>query len=484
MTNRREFLGSMLGAVGVVGFDALSGTFLGRAAADSGRRFERLPQLDGALLLDLGVRTRFASDAGQSVFETPGAILRPGSVEDIARMIRFCSRQGIDVSARGQGHTTFGQSLSTGLMIDMGSLSTIHALSSGEASLDAGTTWRTLVGAGLAQGVVPPVLTGYLGLSIGGTLSMGGISSTVGRGAQLDHVRALEVVTGEGRVVACSERRERELFEAVLGGLGQYGVITRAVVALQPAPTLARVYQLIYADNATFFADLRTLLARDELDDVYSLWVPSPAGFTYVLVAVRFYEPAAPPDDSQLLRGLHDIRPARSTSDAPFAGYVSRVDAAIAQIRDAGLWDGVVHPWFDVFLPGASVESYIGEVLPTLTPDDVGAGGFMLLFPQRRAAFTRPMLRLPNDPWVFLFDILTANQAPGRDPAFAARMLARNRRLYDKARAVGGTRYPIGSLRFSRSDWEAHYGAHYATVKRLKGCFDPSGILTPGIRVT
>src|SRR5690606_14583633 len=101
---------------------------------------------------------------------------RPGSVEDIAAMIRYCNRYGIEVAARGQGHSTHGQSLAT-LMIDMRTMSAIHSIDGCEAELDAGATWKDLVAATVPLGLTPPVLTGYIGLSIGGTLSMGGISS-------------------------------------------------------------------------------------------------------------------------------------------------------------------------------------------------------------------------------------------------------------------------------------------------------------------
>jgi cytokinin dehydrogenase len=141
----------------------------------------------------------------------------------------------------------------------------------------------------------------------------------------------------------------------------------------------------------------------------------------------------------------------------------------------------VLHPWFDVFLPDWSVEHYVGEVLPTLAPDDVGFVGLMLLFAQKRAKLTRPFLRVPRaHEWIFLFDILTSASAPGPDPAFEARMLDRNRRLFEKARRVGGTRYPIGALEFSRTDWILHYGEQYLEFARLKHRFDPARILTPG----
>ncbi len=106
----------------------------------------------------------------------------------------------------------------------------------------------------------------------------------------------------------------------------------------------------------------------------------------------------------------------------------------------------------------------------------------MLLFPQKRSNFERPLLRIPGecDEWVYLFDILTAAPVPGFDAAFDTSMRARNRRLYDEARAAGGTRYPIGTLDFSAADWRRHYGAEFGRFNGLKNSQDPGGILTPG----
>ena len=61
---------------------------------------------------------RDSRDKGNIVFHTPCAVLRPGSVEDIQRMIRYCRRYDLKVATRGQTHTMFGQSLSPGLVIE------------------------------------------------------------------------------------------------------------------------------------------------------------------------------------------------------------------------------------------------------------------------------------------------------------------------------------------------------------------------------
>jgi FAD/FMN-containing dehydrogenase len=381
---------------------------------------------------------------------------------------------------RGQAHSTFGQGLTPGLLIESSALASIHSIGHGVAEVDAGVVWRDLITQADQVGLTPPVITGYTGLSIGGTLSVGGISPAYRAGAQVDNVRALEVVTGTGERLVCSPDRHRDLFDAVRAGLGQCALITRAWLDLVAAPSMARTYQLVYTDNATFFRDQRTLLRRGELDRVFTLWAPAGPGLVYVLNAVKYFEPASPPDDRRLLRGLSVPPSAVVPQDASYLDTVLAVDQVYAAYQAAG-WDRLIKPWFDAWLPDATVERYIGAVIPTLTPLDVGATGFVLLIPARRSSLHAPLLRVPGGTdWVYLFDILTSSAGPGPDPAFTPQMLARNRRLFEQARAAGGTRYPIGSIPFTRSDWVRQYGDAWAGLVARKRRYDPDGILTPG----
>ncbi len=229
-----------------------------------------------------------ADDFGHIVHRRPRAVLEPGSVEDIVRLMRFARREGIDVAARGEGHSGFGQAqVRAGVVIDMRKRSRIHKVGRTIADVDAGVTWRELLDASRAGGVAPPVLTDYQDLSVGGTLSVGGIGGAGFRhGAQVDHVLALEVVTGQGRRVRCSRRHSPALFDAVLAGLGQGGVITRAVVRLRPAPARVRLFDLLYVDLATFAVDARAVVRDGRFDTVQGLAVPSPAGgWAYLLEA-------------------------------------------------------------------------------------------------------------------------------------------------------------------------------------------------------
>ena len=477
MTTRRAVVGA-LGAAIVFGFDPATRSWIAEAQAAP---FDRVPDLDGNLVTDPASVAPYGVDLGNIVHHTPVAVLFPGSVSDIERMVRFCKTRGIKVAARGQGHATFGQAQAEGgLVISMSSLNQIHSIGPHSADLDAGATWKSLVQASVPLGLTPPALTGYTNLSIAGVLSMGGVSITNREGALVDRVQSLQVVTGDGDALWWSAEHNSDLFSAALAGLGQCGIIVRAVVDVVPAHPQSRVYLLTYSDNATFFADFRKLLDRGDFDGLYNTWVPDAAGhIVYQLNAIKNFDPANPPNDTHLLRGLHYS--ALSVSDSTYLDQVLTVDVLVDFLRSIGMFDTLTHPWFDVFLPEDRVEAYVGDVLPTLTAEDLGPTGFMLLFALKRSKLHRPLLRVPEcGDWVYLFDILTASATPNPGADYDARMLARNRTLFEKARAVGGTRYPIGALEFSRADWLRQYGRVADDLIRWKHRFDPHGILTPG----
>lgn len=487
MITRRQFLRGAGAVALVAGFDPDGRRWVTVAEASQCSTFADAPALDGVLLVDSASRQAVASDKGNIIHRMPCAVLRPGSAEDVRRMIRYCRQHGIRVSPRGQAHTSHGQGLSDGLVIENQYLDEIHALGPAGADVDSGIRWKDLVTAAYEHEprLTPPVLTGYTALTVGGTLSVGGVGGLVGAlstGLQVDHARELEVVTGRGDIRTCSATHQRDLFEAALGGLGQCGVITRAKLDLVPAKGRARTYLFHYTDNAAFFADFRKLVNRPGLDHVYTLWFPpGTTSLIYQINATVFYDPSAPPNDLQLAGGLST---APQLQDSTYLDYVFAVDHVVDAFRATLDWDRLVKPWFDVWLPDSTVERYVGEVIPNLTHDDIGSTGFILLFPQRRALATRPFLRLPEpdgSPWVFLFDILTASETtqPSRD--FKAGMIERNDRLFRQAReSFGGVRYPIGTMTFTKDDWRTHYGDQWQAFVSRKQRFDPDGILTPG----
>ncbi|MFF0572706.1 FAD-binding protein [Streptosporangium saharense] len=483
MVTRRRFLGTLGAGALIVGFDPVERAW---ATGPGAGGLQRIPHLDGVLLTDLATRQADGRDLGRIVKRLPRAVLRPGSVRDIQKMVEFCREHRIQVSTRGQGHSTHGQGLTDGLVIENRSLSAIHSIGADSITVGSGALWREAAHAAEARGLTPPLFTTYVGLSVGGTLSVGGVPAQNNLGVQIDHVRELEVVTGDGRLHRCSLNHERDLFEVMLGGLGQCGVITRATLDLVPARALARNYMIRYqvTETARVWNDLHILLDRGEFDGAYLLMsVPDGRNITYQLNAVVFHNADNPPSDQHLLRDLSVSPASAEIENSTYLEWVKRYDPVIELWQRQCAWDDLLKPWFDVMLPGESAQAYVSEVMPTLTARDYGPPtGIGFLFPQRRDKLTRPFFRIPpgNSKYVYLFDILTSSPAPGPDPAFAAEMLERNRRLHAKARAIGGTRYPIGSQDFTRADWRAQYGERWPDLVRRKAKYDPDNILTPG----
>lgn len=440
-----------------------------------------LPDLEGTLVVDRDSLRAAGRDLGNIRFARPGAVLRPASVTDVAAMVAFCHRHGIPVAARGTGHAMHGQALvDGGLVVDMTTLATVHSVSAyGGVDVDAGACWSGLVARAAELGLAFPCLTGYLDLTVAGTLSVGGIGGAYTRGAQIDHVRALQVVTGTGEIVWCGRDEHRDLFDAVLGGLGQFGIITRAVLDVRPAPESVLTLRLPYTDPATAVDTMTMLARRREFDELFGMAIrPDPAGPpVYVVSAVVHGDPA--PDVEHLLR---DVPPAAMPVPPETGSYLqhaTQYTVEINQLRHGTDWDRRVKPWFDVFVPASAAAEVVTEVIAPLPAEAWAPGSFVLLFPRLRDGFARPQLRLPaDDDVVYLLDVLDAHPA---GPGVTEELERRNQEWFERAvRPRGGVRYPIGVLRFTEADWQTHYGDRWATVRDLKDRYDPRGLLARG----
>ncbi|MBV8540131.1 MAG: FAD-binding protein [Pseudonocardiales bacterium] len=213
-----------------------------------------VPELEGVLVGDESSLRWAADDFGHVVHRRPRAVLRAGGVADMTAIVAFAGATGLDVVARGAGHSVYGQAQAAGgIVIDMAGLDLVGDVCAERVTAQAGALWSEVVDATLACGCTPAVLTDYLSTSVGGTLAVGGVGGTSHRyGLQVDGVEELCVVTGAGRLVTCSPEQNRRLFDAVRAGLGQCGVIISATVKVVPAPARARRYRLYYHDLATF----------------------------------------------------------------------------------------------------------------------------------------------------------------------------------------------------------------------------------------
>lgn len=484
-TRRTAALYGLATAAAVVGFDPSARAWATERTApqrSDGSGFEHVPPVDGELLTDDASREAAAEDFGHIVHRRPAAVLRPGSVNDVVVMVRFCRRHRIPVAPRGEGHTTYGQAQTKGgLVIETGPLNHIGPVRDGRVTVGAGARWSSVAKSTLLQGLTPPVFTDYLELSVGGTLSVGGLGGQTHRhGAQTDTVTELQVVTGAGELVRCSATRHADLFDAVRAGLGQCALIVGATLRLVQAPETVRHFQLPYADLEVFLEDQRRLVAERRFDYVEGLVFPDDTGAfrVYVLEAVAYGPPAGPePDDEELLDGLRFESGGMTAETLDYYTFLDRLAPSVAEQKEQGLWDDP-HPWLNLLLPSEHVESLASGVLDELRPEDVGTAGVVLLYPLRRALLRTPLLRTPDDPVPYLLAVLRT--APPDDPATVERLLAANRAAYEKVRDAGGKQYPVGSIPFRRGDWRDHFGRAWPALAAARRRYDPAGILTPG----
>ncbi|WP_394841781.1 FAD-binding protein [Pendulispora brunnea] len=473
---RRSFVQGVTAAI-VIGFDPTRRTWIADAEA-APSSLSRIPPLDGVLRMDPASLAKAADDFGHTIHRQSVALLEPGSVDDIVKMVRYVRRHGLTIANRGRGHATYGQAQTQGgIVVDSSKLAAIHRVDSDRMVVDAGASWRNVMHAALARGSTPPVFTDYLDLSVGGTLSGGGVGGASHRhGCQIDNVLELEVVTGEGERITCSASRHASLFNSVLGGLGQFALIVRATLRLVPACALARVYELEYADLASFTKDATALALDERFDHLEGQASPKPdGGWTWTLTAASYFTPPHRPNDAALLAGLSHDPSSSSVHDLAYQEFLERIDPLIQRQKDLGIWE-YPHPWYDVFVPASVTNRYVGGILDTLTVDDTGNGP-VLLYPLRRSKLRRPFFSVPAEEVFFLFDVLRTTSP---DPVRVRAHLRANRRMYDAGRALGATRYCIGSLDFSQADWRQHFGFWWPAFAFAKNAFDPDRVLTPG----
>lgn len=467
------------------------------STADSLRELQAI--LGDRLVLDEEVRSQFRSDFGRTVDRFPGAIARCTSAEEVAQVVRFCRERRIPVVPRGQAHTQSGQATTEGgVIVDTSSLQTIHEIDAEAetATVDCGVVWRDLVAATVPQGLVPRVLTNNLGVSISGTLSMAGLGVASFRyGTQADNAVELLVVTGAGDIVTCSREENRELFDVVRCGLGQFGIIIRAKVRLRRCKSTVRKYYLLYDDLGALMEDAKKVMdpGNPTFSSLESWCTPCFQGirkigegmelaegvqtFAYWMYPLHLtveFDAGEEPDDAAVLQGLTPYKHLE-TSDFPQIEFCNRMDPVFTLWRRSGYWD-MAHPWMETTLPWETSREFIEQVLAATPPQVLGPGGHILLWPAYTRTSDVPLFMHPEGDFVMGWGIL-----PGVPEAFVDRALAQLDMASEMSILYGGKRYLSGYITFNTAEkWAQHFGDQWPRVLAAKKQFDPDGIMAPG----
>jgi FAD/FMN-containing dehydrogenase len=170
----------------------------------------------------------------------PTVIARPVDAHDVSAAVRFARAADLDLAVRSGGHSLAGHSTTDGgLLLDLGELRGLHIDPHGATAwvgtgLTAGDVTRAAHDHGL---VVPFGDTATVG--VGGITLGGGIGWLVRKhGMTIDSLLAAEIVTADGDVLTVSDERHPDLFWAIRGGGGNFGVVTRFQYRLHPLGTV------------------------------------------------------------------------------------------------------------------------------------------------------------------------------------------------------------------------------------------------------
>ncbi|KAK4404821.1 Cytokinin dehydrogenase 1 [Sesamum angolense] len=365
----------------------------------------------------------------------PLAVLHPKSVSDISSIIKYIFDLGLSseltVAARGHGHSLEAKHRHT-------------------------------------KGLAPKSWTDYLHLTVGGTLSNAGISGQAFQhGPQINNVYQLEVVTGRGEVATCSEEQNTDLFHAVLGGLGQFGIITQARIALEPAPKMVKWIRALYSDFSIFTKDQELLISSKNAfdyvegfviinrtgllnnwrssfnpkDPVQANQFTSDGKILFCLEVAKYYNPEESEYIDQeidaLLSALNYIRSTLFQSEVSYVDFLDRVHVSEIKLRERvyGRWKNstsLITPQEDIF--------YLVAFLSSAVPSSTGKDGLEHILTQNKK-----ILHFCGRPHLGIKQYLPHYSTP--------------------------------------EEWKAHFGTQWEVFYRRKLAYDPLAILTPGQRI-
>eukprot|EP00257_Ricinus_communis_P002706 XP_002514119.2 cytokinin dehydrogenase 3 [Ricinus communis] len=470
-----------------------------------------------------------SSDYGNLVHKKPAAVLYPSSVQDIVSLINFAYNYSapLTVSARGRSHSINGQAMAPdGVVVDMMHLRSIIEKTNGGVTVskdpllgfyaDVGgeQLWIDVLNATIEHGLAPVSWTDYLYLTVGGTLSNAGISGQSFRyGPQISNVYEMDVVTGRGELVTCSGHRNSDLFYAVLGGLGQFGIITRARIALEPAPKKVKWVRMLYSDFSEFTKDQERLISingrkqSNALDYVEgsllmnqgppnnwrSSFFPSSDiprimslvtqhGIIYCLEVAKYYDDATQHSMSMelqlMFKGLSFADGFMFEKDVPYVDFLDRVRSGEIKLQSQGLWD-VPHPWLNLFLPKSSISDFNSGVFRDIVLKRNVTTGPVLVYPMNRNKWDdRTSAVIPDEDVFYTVGFLHSS---GFDDWQTYDDQNKDLLNYcDKAGIKVKQYFPHYT---TKEEWTDHFGSKWRTFVERKAKFDPKRMLSPGQRI-
>jgi FAD/FMN-containing dehydrogenase len=400
----------------------------------------------------------------------PAYVLRPGSVGDVRAGVRFAASAGLVLSVRGGGHGFAGFGTNDGgVVIDLSQLTDVEITGNDRhlVRIGGGATWGQVAAALAPHGLA--ISSGDTkSVGVGGLTLAGGIGWKVRKyGLALDNVTAAQVVTASGQVVQVSAAQNPELFWAIRGGGGNFGIVTAFEFAAHPTTEVFFGTIAFPASQAATvlqgWADyMRT--APDELTTVAAFANPFAGG------------PEAPAEIHVAFDGDDPQLAAQAIDPIRRLGTVTSDDIALQPYADTLADGGTPPPGLQFVTRSAFADKEsVSEVLQILT--EAGASGRSPFIAVRSVGGA--VSRVPDDATAYAHrqaELMFVTTTAGPEPVIQAARPALDAIWASLAPHVNGA-YANFLASATQEDVAAIYPAEtYQRLAAVKRQYDPGNL--------
>ncbi len=297
---------------------------------------------------------------GMSDYKRPAMVLRCLSPEDVRRAVMFANERNLLVSVKGGGHSFPGKSTCDGgMMIDLSRMHGVQIdVENRTARVAGGALLGHLDGAALQHNLATTAgIVSHTG--VGGFTLGGGMGRTDRlHGLAIDNLLEANIVTAAGETLRASEQENPDLFWAIRGGGGNFGVVTEFVFGLHPFNPTVYGGTFVYSFDQTrdllrVYAEHRDTLPREA--NIEPQWIIGEGGQPVALLEITYAGDAAVGE--QVL--------------APFLSYGKRLAGEYGPVSYAALqtsFDGLTaHGQLNYLKSG-----FLGELSETVIDEMVG----------------------------------------------------------------------------------------------------------------
>jgi FAD/FMN-containing dehydrogenase len=411
----------------------------------------------------------------------PAAIARCEGTSDVAAAVRFAAEHKTPLAVRGGGHNVAGfGTCDGGLVIDLSAMRRVEVDADRRVvRAEGGATWAEVDGATQAFGLMAPggivSTTGIGGLTLGG--GQGWFRRT--HGMTCDNLVSTEVVTADGRTLVASEDEHPDLFWALRGGGGNFGIVTEFEYRLHPVGPIVAFAGPAYTldQSSQVLAGLRDFVmdAPDQINASATWWtIPAVPGFPSELhgqgVVVLGATYAGPAEKGERL-----LMPLRQIAEPILDLSGSIPFIALQQIFDPFFPAGELrYYWKSLYLAGLGddvVSEIVAHVARRPSPMSMASvpalgGAFGRIEPEATAAGDRSA--------PFMLEILANWVDPAQDEANIA--WAREFFAAMEPFGTGKTNLNFPGLGEDEQFMRSAVGRNYARLAALKRQFDPDNL--------